>query len=203
MFRTVLAALALMILGSAASAAIVYEPVQYQYRDPVTGRAFYYGGSNPAVFEWGRWYQQFHNLGLDPSRANFTRDDHGWRFMYDIVHEEQFRTLHDVTYTDLLPPGVNARLYRFRQEDAQNEAYANVPLYYRKSDLLASAYRGPDGHVIVPAQAPLAGTIDIHPYNHATAQSSAHVSPQPILIIPKRLLNKPLNSKAAPVASAR
>ncbi|HXE52238.1 MAG TPA: hypothetical protein VN541_04450 [Tepidisphaeraceae bacterium] len=205
MFKGVLASMALMMVGSVASAAIVYEPVQYQYRDPYgNGHAFYYGGSNPAVLESGAYYQQFHSMGMDPGRANFTRDEHGWRFMYDIVHHDQFDSNYDVTYTDLLPPGVNARPYRFTQGDARNEAYANVPLYFRKRDLLASAVRGPDGHLIVPAQAPLPGTIDIHPYHGPnTMPASTKSEPQPILIIPKRLLNKPLNSKPAPVASAQ
>ncbi|HWB54529.1 MAG TPA: hypothetical protein VG722_10065 [Tepidisphaeraceae bacterium] len=43
--------LAALFVGSAASAAVIYEPVQYQYNDG--HRVFYYGGTNPRIIEHG------------------------------------------------------------------------------------------------------------------------------------------------------
>ena len=46
MFRPVLSALVLSLLPAISSAAIVFEPVQYQYRDAMHDHpAFYYGGA--------------------------------------------------------------------------------------------------------------------------------------------------------------
>jgi len=208
MIRAVLALILLGLLVSAAPAAIVYAPVQYQYRDPVYGHpTFYYGGSNPLVFEYGGLYQQRYHISANPKHDIAISLATEGRFGYNLMHHGLINST-VLTYTDLLAPGINAYPYGFSVDDARNEAYANVPLYYRKSDLMASAYRAPDGNIIVPAQAPLPGTIQIMPYHAPTTQPSAQASPpsqpQPILIIPKGLLNKPLNSsKPLPVASAK
>src|SRR5579859_8129455 len=69
MFRPVLVAGLAVLVGSVASAAIVYEPVQYQYADPVYGRpVFYYGGSNPRVLWAGANYQGQYHIGLNSVR---------------------------------------------------------------------------------------------------------------------------------------
>ena len=50
MIRSVVALGVVCVLGSISSAAVVYEPVQYQYGYQPR---YYYGGSNPAVFAAG------------------------------------------------------------------------------------------------------------------------------------------------------
>jgi hypothetical protein len=54
--------------------------------------------------------------------------------------------------------------------------------------------------LIVPAQAPLPGTIQIKPYHAPATQPATAPSSQPILIIPKGRLNQRLKSDAAPLA---
>ncbi|HEY2585561.1 MAG TPA: hypothetical protein VGI81_07350 [Tepidisphaeraceae bacterium] len=203
MFRPALALCLLVILTSAASAAIVFEPVQYQYRDPYgNAPAFYYGGSDPAVFQWGANVQQRFNMGPGYPfiTTSFSREG---RFAYNVLNNKMLN-LFPHTYTDLLPPGMNAYVHGYSISDARNTAYANVPLYFRKRDLLASAELTPDGHLVVPAQAP--GTIEIKPYHGppTTQPSTAPTTtPSPILIIPKSLLNKPLNAQPKTVAMAK
>jgi hypothetical protein len=43
--------LVFMLMGSAASAQVIYEPIHYQYSDG--HRVFYYGGSNPQTIARG------------------------------------------------------------------------------------------------------------------------------------------------------
>jgi hypothetical protein len=203
MLRAALAIFLFMMVGSMASAAIIYAPVQYQYRDPVmSAPTFYYGGSDPLVFEQAVAHQQRFNTGPSSHYIGTSYAREG-RFGFNVTNNAMLNTL-QVTYSDLLPTGINAYPQGFSISDARNAAYANVPLYFRKRDLLASAYRTADGHVIVPAQAPLPGTIEIKPMHAPTTQpATSPAEPSPILIIPKRLLNKPLNAGATPVALAR
>ena len=202
MLRTAVVMGLLVLLGSMASAAIIYEPVQYQYRDPLmSAPAFYYGGSDPLVFEQAAARQQRFNTGPSVHYITTSYAREG-RYGYNVTNNAMLNTL-PVTYSDVLPSGINAYPQGFSIADASNAAYASVPLYFRKRDLLASAYRTPDGNVIVPAQAPLPGTIEIRPHHAPTTQPSTAptaTEPSPILIIPKRLLNKPLNAGATPVA---
>jgi hypothetical protein len=204
MLRSALAICLFATLGSAASAAIVYAPVQYEYRDPsMNAPAFYYGGSDPAVFDRALMWQQRFNMG--PSNhyigTSYAREG---RFAFNGLNST-ITNVFPVTYTDLLPAGINAYPQGFSISDARNAAYANVPLYFRKRDLLASAYRTPDGHLLVPAEAPLPGTIEIKPSHGPTTQpaTAPTTTPSPIMIIPKRLLDKKLNSPATPVAVAK
>lgn len=205
MLRTSLATCLIALMGSTASAAVIYAPVQYQYRDPyMNAPAFYYGGSDPQVFDAAANRQQRFNMGPSGYYIGTSYAREG-RFGFNLVPSTITNVL-PVTYTDLMAPGINAYPYGFSVSDARNAAYANVPLYFRKRDLLASAYRTDDGHLVVPAQAPLPGTIQITPSHHApTTQpaSAPTTTPSPILIIPKGLLNKPLNAPTTPVAVAK
>jgi hypothetical protein len=191
------------ILGSVASAAIVYEPVQYQYRDPVYGRpVFYYGGSNPAVFAAAANQQQRWHLGSSIRNIGFGEQFVG-RIGDDLLHHGLPGNI-PMTFSDLFPPYMNAWPMGFTADDARNEAYANVPLYFRKADLMESAVMLPDGNIHVPAQAPLPGTIQIMPYHPPTTQPATTTPASgPILIIPKGLLNKKLNSNPPPVVLAQ
>jgi hypothetical protein len=203
MLRVAAAICLFLMLGSMASAAIIYAPVQYQYRDPsMSAPTFYYGGSDPLIFDQAAARQQRFNTGPSDHYIGTSYAREG-RYGYNVTNNA---TLNDVpvTYSDLLPSGINAYPQGFSIGDARNAAYANVPLYFRKRDLLASAYRTPDGNVVVPAQAPLPGSIEIKPSHGPTTQpSTAPVEPSPILIIPKRLLNKPLNAGTTPVALSK
>ena len=204
MFRSVLSVAVLMVLGSVASAAIVYEPVQYQYRDAGRDRpTFYYGGSNPAVLEAGALHQHRYQIGANPVRNIGFGVTFVGPLTNDLLHHGLMGCA-PVTYTDLLPAGMNAWPLGFTADDARNEAYGNVPLYFRKGDLMESAYRGADGSVVVPAQAPLPGTISITPSRMPTTRPATQGSPQPIMIFPKGLLDRRLNTiTPGPVASAR
>jgi len=202
----------ILVLAPFASAAIIYEPVQYQYRDPVAeAPPFYYGGTRVNVFDAGALQQQRYNMGptIRGRSSNTTYITTSYasegRFAFAQNRTGIAGISPVVTYTDLLPAGVNAYPYGFSASDARNEAYANVPLYFRKADLLASGYQTPDGGVIVPAAAPLPGTIEIKPAhgNGPTTQPATAPTTSPILIIPKGLLNKPLKSNPTPVAMAR
>jgi hypothetical protein len=204
MLRSSLAICLLVILGSTVSAAVIYAPVQYQYRDPyMNAPAFYYGGSDPQVFDEAANRQERFNMGPSLHYIGTSYAQEG-RFAYNLANSTVTNVL-PVTYTDLIAPGINAYPYGFSISDARNAAYANVPLYFRKRDLLASAYRAPDGNVIVPAQAPLPGTIEITPSHGPTTQpaTAPTTTPTPILIIPKRLLKKSLNAPNTPVAVAK
>lgn len=200
MLRAVAAICLLMLLGSMASAAIIYAPVQYQYRDPaMNAPTFYYGGSDPLVFDQAAARQQRFNTGPSVHYIGTSYAREG-RYGYNVTSNAMLNDL-PVTYSDVLPSGINAYPQGVSISDARNAAYANVPLYFRKRDLLASAYRTPDGNVVVPAQSPLPGTIEIKPSHAPTTQpATGPAEPSPILIIPKRLLNKPLNAGTTPVA---
>jgi hypothetical protein len=81
-------------------------------------------------------------------------------------------------------------------DNAYNQAYGNVPLYFKKSDLLMQA-AVKDGAIVVPPQAPNAKPcIQITPYRKEQKKAMPTItpanSPQPILIIPKSLLKQKL-----------
>lgn len=204
MIRASLAVCLLGIVSSAASAAVIYAPVQYQYRDPsMNAPAFYYGGSDPQVFDEAANRQQRFNTGPSGHYIGTSYAGEG-RFAYNLANSTIANVL-PVTYTDAMAPGINAYPYGFSISDARNAAYANVPLYFRKRDLMASAYVAQDGNVIVPVQAPLPGTIEIKPSHGATTQpaTAPTTTPSPILIIPKGLLKKSVNPSNTPMAMAK
>src|SRR5205085_1024745 len=99
-----------------------------------------------------------------------------------------------VILTDALP-NRNARYFGYTGTDAYNDAYQSLPGYYRKSDLLRSGHVDATGAYVVPPNAPptSSGTIDIRPYR---GPSRATTSPNPVIIIPKDLLDKPLKPNA-------
>jgi hypothetical protein len=204
MLRASFAMCLLAILGSTVSAAVVYAPVEYQYRDPyMNAPAFYYGGSDPQYLDEAANRQQRFNMGPSGHYIGTSYAREG-RFGYNLANST-VTNVFPVTYTDLKAAGINAYPYGFSISDARNAAYASVPLYFRKRDLIASAYPTPDGNLIVPAQAPLPGTIEITPsHGPATRPATAPATtPSPILIIPKSLLKKSLNTPTTPVAVAK
>lgn len=180
----------LSILSSTASAQIIYKPVRYQYA--AYGQTFYYGGTNPRVFTFAE------RRAFAETYLRYGHHPFGGRGYGD---NSRFSPQASV-YTDYLPPYINAANYGFTANDARNEALANVPRYFRKSDLLKSGFVDCDGALIVPAQVPdprvyeCCGTIDIRPYTGTTQPTTQSTR---ILIIPK----KNLELKQKPVVATR
>jgi len=203
MFRPFLAAAVVSFIPALASAAIVFEPVQYQYRAPVQDRpAFYYGGSNPASFMAGVVHQQRFLMGNNPVHDEGFRPSWVGPLTDDLLHHSAWGSL-PVTYSDLLPPGMNGYLMGLMPDDVRNEAYGNVPRYFRKRDLMGSAVLVGPHIAAIPAQAPLPGTIEMMPSNGwPTTQATPSTQPHPVIIIPKGLLDRKLNTKPTPLASA-
>jgi hypothetical protein len=190
MFKVAAASLCALLLGAAssASAQVIYEPVQYQYFSG--GRAYYYGGADPQVHieahhlsheqGYGRTQEYaFHSGNIDTHREVVT---------------EPVRV-----YTDMIP-NWNGHVYGYTVDDARNAAYMNSATYFRKADLLRTARVQEDGTWVVPSQPTPRGTIEIRPYRPVVRPA---VEPKPILIIPKRLLDKPLWPSHNQTASAR
>lgn len=200
LFRPVLASCLVLIVSPMCLAAIVYEPVRDQYRDPYcdTG-TFYYGGHDPLVLHRARMLQRQFNIGPDANLDIVSSFVTEGRFGYNLLHRRLIEGPPVVTYSDLLPSGTNAYPYGINPTDARNDSYASMPRYFTKRELLASAHVAHDGTIVVPANAPLPGTIEITP-QAPTTQPSTQSTVQPLMIIPKRLLNQPLKSSAQPVA---
>jgi|GEM_PF-925350 len=183
----------MLALSSGAFAQVVYAPVQYQYFSG--GQSYYYGGSDPAVHYCANLLSQELNFGRTQEYAF-----HSGNIM---VHREVV-TEPTRVFSDTMP-GLNARFYGYTIDDARNAAYANAPTYFRKADIAKVARVQADGTWVVPSTTAMpasmsAGTIEIKPYR-AMARPAAE--PKPILIIPKRLLDKPLWPSRDPVADAR
>jgi len=107
---------------------------------------FYYGGSNPAILGHG------FSHGRTDLNAQLPR-----------------------VYTDRLGE-LNAALYGWTTADARNQAYASIPRYFRKADLLLCGVVQPDGTIVVPAAAQPAVSLELDPGAAAAAET--------ILIIP-------------------
>jgi hypothetical protein len=119
-FTLAFAVVAALVLVSASrsSAQVIYEPVQYQYGSPIK---YYYGGQDPRVIEAAEAYASYRNA-----------------YHADGRHPDPFSVAANaptVVYHDLFPYQ-NAALYGYTPMDAMNEAYANVPRYFHKSDLI-------------------------------------------------------------------
>jgi hypothetical protein len=165
-------------------------PVQYQYFSG--GRAYYYGGSDPYVHA---------RANALSGEVGFGRTN-GYAFVSaNIDTHREVVTERTRAYTDTIPHW-NGRIFGYTPDDARNAAHQNADLYFRKSDLRALAIPQSDGTWAVPPQpTPGQGTIEIRPYRPADAKPV--LQPTPILIIPKRLLDKPLWGPGTPMAEAR
>ncbi|HEX4796309.1 MAG TPA: hypothetical protein VH370_21150 [Humisphaera sp.] len=174
MFKGALAACLILVGSSMASAAIIYEPVQYQYG---TGQwTYYYGGTHPQPV----------NRAMQRAYA--------FRYVNPNFQPNNF-----IVHTDFTPavfsddaPGINMITYGYTPTDAMNEANASVPRYFQKSAILAAGHVDADGSWVVPAQA--------HPVEHVAAPAaSTATTHEAIIIIPKRPANAPA---AAPTKAA-
>lgn len=185
--KCLLALAASAIFASAAGAQVIYEPVRSQYG---SGRdAFHYGGGDPRAVAHAR-----ERLDALKDFGAVREGRHGVGYVYrGVVTEPPAYVVSDRF------PYLNAIAYGYTPTDARNEAYANVPRYFRKADLLRSAAPAVDGRSwVVPAQAnPAApadrGRIDVRPYRApATGPATTPAAmPRPLLVIPKKLLQTP------------
>src|SRR5438093_9337879 len=109
----------------------------------------------------------------------------------------------------------DASAFVWTPADADKEANANAAHYFRKADLLASAVPGTDGYWHVLPTAPqmyvLPDGATASPLYPAPTRSTTGPSTLPqrgqVIIIPKRLLDRPLkdftDNKPLKVAAAR
>ena len=160
----------LFVMQSIASAQVIFEPVRYQYGNDYK---FYYGGSDPRVIERALDYEYRAGRRVSPEAAPFR------------------------IYCDSYP-NHNAALYGATIADARDEAYHNVPRYFRTRDLLNAAIPQADGTLIVPAHAQ---PVVIVPARARTLTPATE--PRRILIIPKDLLDRKLMPQGEQVAAAR
>jgi hypothetical protein len=184
MSRLFAAIAALMILSSAAAAQVIHQPVQYQFR---AGTPYYYGGSDPRVHERAR---------LPVGGAGQWGRVNGYAFVsgdlnsHRAVRDEPLRA-----FTDGMPFW-NAAIFGFGPDDARNEAYANMPRYYRVENLVAAGHVARDGAIVVPPHAQ--PVSERHIIIRRTDRERDDVEmrrripePRPTLIIPRRLLEEP------------
>jgi hypothetical protein len=196
MFKVTAASLCaslLIVASSSASAQVFYEPVQYQYFSG--GRAYYYGGSDPQVH---------YNANMLSHEPGYGRTNEYAFHSGDIDRHREVVTEPTRVFNDMIP-NWNARFFGYTVDDARNAAYNNAPTYFRKADIKHMARVQEDGTWVVPSQAMPAramgtGTIEIRPYRPMVRPVS---EPKPLLIIPKRLLDKPLWPSNNPTADAR
>jgi hypothetical protein len=196
MSRAAVALCALFAFLSSASAQVIYEPVQYQYR---AGTTYYYGGSDPRVHE---------RAAMPSSPAAGWGRVNGYAFVSGNVHTHR-EVMKEPTrvYTDALPYR-NAAVFGFTPADARNEAYRNAPTYFRKSDLVAAGRVTSTGAIVVPSHARpiergyiMIRRVDRDDVVRPLDRDELRRKGDPILIIPKRLLDRPLNPE--PTAAHR
>ena len=194
MSKAALSALLLMLVGSAtaASAQVIYTPVQYQFS--VGGRLYYYGGTDPSV------HTDFAALSSVPG---YGRTD-GYAFHSgDLDRHREVVTERAPIFTDAMP-GQDARQFGFTPQNAANEALANSPTYFRKADVVRMARVQTDGSWVVPSNnVPARGSIEIRGVGVVNRAPAVYTEPKPILIIPKRLLDKKLWPEQPMRADAR
>lgn len=183
------------MLAMSARAQVVYEPVQYQYFSG--GRAYYYGGADPYV----------HWKANQLSREEWYGRTQGYAFHSGTIDtHREVSTEPTRVYTDMIPTW-NARVFGYTENDARNAAYANAATYFRKADLRRMARVEADGTWTVPSQpgasAAGRGTIEIKPVRAVTPAVRPVGEPKPLLVIPKRLLDRKLWEEPRMTADAR
>ena len=186
MLRPIAAAFAVMVVSSSiANAQIIYEPVRYQYGEG--NHRYYYGGNDPLVLEMAERQRCLDEMTDYPYGSDRHTDAY--------LHYRLIGRLERV-YSDCVPY-VNARVYGYRPVDAANDAYRNVPTYFRKADLMRAAVVMPDGTSVVAAQARPVVVYDDDDHRAVTRPA---IRPRAIIkIIPR---SKPKTSDKQLTASA-
>ena len=179
MNKCLMAICVLLAGASMAQAAIIYEPVQYQYFGP-DGRAFYYGG------------RHMHTV------AQAVKREYALRYTDSNYSPNTFIHRGDqvpAVFSDDAPY-MNLSNLGYRPVDTANEANAHLPRYFQMSDLVAAGHYDAYGHLIVPANAhPM---IQMMPM----AQPATMPAPHAIIIIPKSAPKAPAEA-ATKVVDAR
>ena len=185
MLRPFAATFAVLFVSSASlvNAQTIYEPVRYQYGEG--NHRYYYGGSDPAIFDLAERQRCLDEM----TDYRYGTD----RYNAAYMHYRLIGRL-DRVYSDCAPY-VNARIYGYLPVDARNDAYANVPTYFRKADLMRAAVLLPDGTNVVPAQAQ---PVSEERYE-ARAVTQPVARPKAIIIIPR---SKPKTSDKQQTAAA-
>ncbi|HEX5242421.1 MAG TPA: hypothetical protein VFW23_04085 [Tepidisphaeraceae bacterium] len=164
----------LSLIQSMSSAAIIYEPVQYQHRGP-DGRIYYFGGRHQAAVDAAE-LRAFAMRNTNPSERPdtfITRTDHV-----------------PAVYSDIAPY-MNLSVYGYTAVDAANEANASVPRYFRKADLFPAGHLDHHGDWIIPANAKPLPTVHV-------VVPTTQPAPHAIIIIPKNAPQKqPFDVKSA------
>jgi hypothetical protein len=176
MLRTIVGA-CVLACASVAGAQTIFEPVQYQYG---MGSTFYYGGSNRAVIERG------------------VAETQGY------CGQRGYTGTPTLIYCDAAPT-YNARVIGMTIDDARNEAYANVPRFFRMRDARVNARVQEDGSVVVPAQGKKVeryvgmeqARVTIVPSRKWPATKG---TTGPVLVIPKDMMDRPVLKKKDLVA---
>lgn len=173
MFKLLGAVAGLFVFTSVSSAQVIYQPVTYVHGSGEN--TYYYGGSDPHVHSFAARAACIREL-KDRSVSPFTAVKETWGTGTPRV------------YLDCVPYQ-NAAVYGATPADARNEAYASAPRHFRKRDLLEAAIPVGNGLRVVPANLqPAKVERDETP---RAARPAAE--PQPILIIPKRMMDKKLS----------
>jgi hypothetical protein len=178
------AAVLLFVLASTASAQTIYEPVQYQYGNEMK---YYYGGNSPSAHAYADRVACRNGY---PSHLSYN----GYSSLYGTIGQIGERGL---VLSDCLPLR-NAAVYGYTDNDARNEAYANVPCYYRKRDILAAGVIASDGTLVVSAQARPRESM-VHDTRIA---APSELKPRAILILPKKAPKQADTKAVKMVASA-
>ena len=174
------------VVASSASAQVIYEPVRYQYGEAMK---YYYGGSDPMMHDYAD--RVACRNGYPSSMMNSYTSLH---MTLGQIGEKR------VVLTDCLGYR-NAAVFGYDANDARNEAYANVPRYFRKGDLLNAAVPAGDGTLVVPASARPTAAAMARDLREA---KPAEPKPRAILILPKKGLKKESDAKPVNlVASAK
>jgi hypothetical protein len=171
MIRSIAAAFAVVVASaSLAGAQTIYAPVQYQYG--VEQYRYYYGGSDAVVFDRADRTMAIDRLTDIPHDSR--------RYTDAYVHLNLIGQL-DRVYSDVIP-SLNARTFGYMQRDAANDAYANVPRYFRKADLVAAAVIQRDGSQVVSSQA---HPVELTREARSATRPASEIKPRAIIIIPK------------------
>jgi hypothetical protein len=180
------AAVLLFVVASSASAQTMYEPVRYQYGDAMK---YYYGGSDPSIHAYAD--RVACRNGYPSSMSS-----HGYNSLRQTLGQIGE---HRFVFSDCMPHR-NAAVFGYTDNDAHNEANSSVPLYYRKSEILAAGHVASDGSLVVPAAA--------RPLAHMAARDTrlaapSEPKPRAILILPKKAAPKTDTKPVNLVASAK
>jgi hypothetical protein len=168
-------ALSLLCAAAPAGAQIIYEPVRYQYGDTPT---FYYGGSDPAVFEYA---ERLGCLYHHHERGGGVGD-----LPTAYVQAGRVGGPRQYVFSDCAPY-MNLWLHGFTAADARNEAYWNVPRHFRKADLKRAAVPVGRRAWVVPAQARPVRERELRPRRIEIdgEVDGPAIKPRAIIIIPK------------------